>query len=200
MKVYIGPYKSWIGPYQIADKVFFWVNRKGVFPDDDPRWERWDYKATNAFGDWLSETWVTEFCNWVQSKRERKIKVRIDEYDTWSMDHTLALIIYPMLIQLNKDKHGSPHVDDQDVPEDLRSTAAPELTEEQKATCTPDELFFKRWDWVMGEMIFAFGLELDDEWEYPYYKNNDYDTLNKIFERQRNGFRLFGKYYQGLWD
>jgi hypothetical protein len=29
--------------------------------------------------------------------------VKIDRYDTWSMDHTLADIILPMLKQLQKD-------------------------------------------------------------------------------------------------
>ena len=28
----------------------------------------------------------------------------------------------------------------------------------------------------------------------------DYDGMNLVHERIRNGFRLFGKYYQGLWD
>lgn len=200
MKVEIGPYINWIGPYQIADKVFFWVNRKGIFPDDDPRWQRWDYKAADALGDWLAGTRVTKFCNWIQSKQKRKIKVRIDQYDTWSMDHTLAHIVLPMLKQLKATKHGSPHVEDVDVPEELRSTAAPELTENEKQWGGEDALFHKRWDWVMEEMIFAFELELDEDWEDEYYKTADYDAMNKISARQRNGYRLFGTYFQGLWD
>jgi hypothetical protein len=200
MKVYIGPYKKWIGPYQIADKIFFWVDRRGIFSDDDPRHERWDYKAADAFGDWIANTWVTKFCNWIAEKCERKIKVRIDQYDTWSMDHTLALIIHPMLLQLNATKHGSPWVDDEDVPENLRSTAAPELTEEEKITHSPDALMHDRWQWVLDEMIFAFEKELDDSWEMEYYNRKDYDGLEAIHERMKNGFRLFGRYYQGLWD
>jgi hypothetical protein len=200
MKVTIGPYKTWIGTYQIADKVFFWVNRKGVFPDDDPRWSRWDYKLADSFGDWLASTWVTQVCNWLSEKRKRNIKVRIDEYDTWSMDHTLAIIIAPMLKQLKATKHGSPFVDDEDVPEHLRSTAAPELTDEEKKWGATDALFHSRWIYVLNEMIFAFDLELDEEWEDEYYKNSNYDEMNKVLDRQKNGFRLFGKYYSGLWD
>lgn len=200
MKVSIGPYKSWIGPYQIADKVFFWVDRKGIFPDDDPRWERWDYKLADSFGDWLADTWVAKFCNWLSAKRTRKIKVRIDQYDTWSMDHTLALIIHPMLVQLKATKHGSPFVDDADVPEKLRSTAAPDLTEEEKSWGGTDALFHARWEWVLDEMIFAFELKLDDDWDNEYHKTSDYEGMNKICERQKNGFRLFGTYFQGLWD
>ena len=55
---------------------------------------------------------------------ERKIVIHIDDYDTWSMDHTLAPIIAPMLKQLKATKHGAPFVDDEDVPEHLRSTNA----------------------------------------------------------------------------
>ena len=143
---------------------------------------------------------MTKFCNWLAEKRERKINVRIDDYDTWSMDHTLAIIIAPMLKQLKATKHGSPFVDDEDVPEDLRSAAAPELTDEEKKWGETDALFHDRWIYVLNEMIFAFELELDDDWEDEYYKNSNYDAMNVVLARQKNGFRLFGKYYNGLWD
>ena len=47
----------------------------------------------------------------------------------------------------------------------------------------------------MGEMIFAFeaiatGLDQD-------FANPDIDAIGK---RVENGLRLFGKYYQSLWD
>ena len=28
----------------------------------------------------------------------------------------------------------------------------------------------------------------------------DYDGMKLVHDRMQNGFRLFGKYYQGLWD
>ena len=48
---------------------------------------------------------------------ERKISVKIDEWDTWSMDHTLALIIHPMLLQLRDTTNGSPFIELEDRPE-----------------------------------------------------------------------------------
>jgi hypothetical protein len=51
--------------------------------------------------------------------------IKIDKWDTWSMDHTLSPIILPMLKQLKEVKHGAPNVEDEDVPEHLRSTSAP---------------------------------------------------------------------------
>ena len=43
MKVYIGPYKNWIGPYQLADMIPF------ISEDTSFR-----------IGTWLSKTWVNE--------------------------------------------------------------------------------------------------------------------------------------------
>ena len=80
--------------------------------------------------------------------KEQKVNVRIDKWDTWNMDVTLAHIIVPMLKQLKATKHGAPLVELEDVPEHLRS----EKTNEYGV----DDTHFERWDWVMDEMIFAF--------------------------------------------
>ena len=238
MKVYIGPYKNWFGPYQLAEKICFWakpeVDEYGMSSKPD-----WVHK----FGEWLAHgsveqepnvgdivllgedrphTWLYKLLLWIDKRKKRKIKVRIDRYDTWSMDNTLAHIILPMLKQLKEDKHGAPHVDDEDVPEHLRSTAARELTEEEKSWHSPDEHHFARWDWVMDEMIFAFSCSLDDSWEEQFHSGEsdfafkklengmseliqtgtrtyDFQGRKKFQARITNGFRLFGKYYQGLW-
>jgi hypothetical protein len=199
MKVYIGPYKTWYGPYQIVDIIFFWVDRKGIFPDDDPLWNRWDYRLSEWLGNKLSDTWFNDICLWFNEKRKRKISIRIDEYDTWSMDHTLSYIIHPMLIQLKETKHGSGHVDDEDVPEELRSTSAPEMTDEEKQYGHTDAFWHKRWDWVLDEMIYAHASQFND-WEDEYYDRKDFDGMREIEKRIANGYRLFGKYYKGLWD
>jgi hypothetical protein len=223
MRVKIGPYGNWIGPYQIADKVFFWIDRRGIFADNDPCWERWDYKACEKLGDWLADSWVNKFCNWVESKKKRKVKIHIDNYDTWSMDHTLSLIIHPMLVQLKATKHGSPFVDDEDVPEHLRSAAAPPLTEEEKNYGGVDKLHEARWDWILDEMIWAFyqeanedpdapespsaysrkiadGIPFDDSPENRMSWEKYHEENAKFDKRKANAFKLFGRYYQALWD
>jgi len=224
MKVHIGPYNSWIGPYQIADKIFFWIDRRGIFADDDPRHERWDYKAHDKFGDWLASfDWLTNFCNWVESKKKRKIDIRLDNYDTWSMDHTLSLIIHPMLVQMKATKHGSPFVDDEDVPEHLRSAAAPPLTKEEENYGATDSLHEARWDWILDEMIWAFyqeanddpdapespsaysrkiadGIPFDDSPENRISWEKYHEENAKFDKRKTNAFKLFGRYYRALWD
>jgi len=121
MKVKIGKYTNWVGPYQIADALCFWATKVKDETDIVPRKPDW----VHEFGRWLSEdkqgndSLLTKVCQWVESKKKRTIKVHIDRWDTWGMDHTLAHIILPMLKQLKASKHGAPNVDDEDVPEHL---------------------------------------------------------------------------------
>jgi len=125
-----------------------------------------------------------------------KINVVIDEYDTWNMDHTLAYIVLPMLKQLKETKHGAPSVDWEDVPRELRPSAE-ELRAYNKNGET-DFHFFDRWDWVLDEMIYAFDCKAnkDDVW----MRLEDKKEIDKEQKRISNGFRLFGKYYESLWD
>ena len=149
----------------------------------------------------------------------QKKSIRIDPWDTWSMDSTLADIILPMLKQLRKTQHGAPCTDDEDAPEHLRSTAA----KPKKNDWDIDEFHFKRWDWIMKEMIWTFNEHAKDRdpdfWiKKPKYKwvekeGTDHSEMVTVKEgvfdeakakaywkRKKNGFRLFGKYYMNLWD
>ena len=212
MHVKIGPYKSWIGPYQIADKIFWWQDK---YSDECP----WADRA-HRLGHWLAEkadgspTLLTKLCEAVELKRTRQVYVRIDKYDTWGMDHTLSYMIVPMLRQLQATKQGAPMVDDGDVPEHLKASAA----EPKENEWDTDSNHFLRWDWVLGEMIWAFEQKLaDDTGDSQFYTHAEpipgedfMDTvsrmkvddvgLRKWHARKANGFRLFGKYYEALWD
>jgi hypothetical protein len=103
--------------------------------------------------------------NYPKGDKERPVRVKIDRWDTWSMDHTLALIIHPMLIQLKEQKHGSPYTDDDEVPEHLRSTAAPPKENEYDVDANHDA----RWDWMLDEMIWAFDTMIADNDTQHYY-------------------------------
>jgi len=187
MKVNIGPYRDWFGPYQLAEKIMFWKDK-----DDD---------AVYDLGEKLSNTFIGRFLVWAGNKKKRKIKVRIDKYDTWGMDHTLALIILPMLKQLRDTKHGSPAVDDKDVPKHLRSDVEP-ATEDYE----PDGKWHQRWEWVLDEMIWAFEQLINDDNDHQFFDHSTdpitYDKKGhkKHNERINRGTTLFGKYYRGLWD
>tara|TARA_B110000967_G_C18714914_1_gene474657 strand:+ start:147 stop:671 length:525 start_codon:yes stop_codon:yes gene_type:complete len=148
---------------------------------------------------------------------KQKVQVKLDDHDTWSMDHTLAQIALPMLYQLAKTKHGSPLVDIEDVPFELQGDY--------------EDVVHDRWDWVMSEMIFAFESKVsDDDWQSQFYSGEhdteyvpildshgnevayeqvkgandtfkvDYEGLKVYQARIDKGFLFFGKYYSGLWD
>ena len=222
MKVYISNYRShWLSPYTILERVLFWKDWDNI-SYDEPWVELWSRRLEPA----------CKLLQWISERvRPRFEYVKIDRWDTWSMDHTLATIIVPMLRQLQATKHGAPMVDDEDVPEHLRSTAAPAKENEWDT----DDNHFKRWDWVLAEMIFAFECKVDDSWEdafregehdivwvpvdrdgnevpkgeHKYYRMGngpndtykcDYEGMKVVEARIQNGFRLFGRYYQGLWD
>jgi hypothetical protein len=183
VKINIGPYPRWFGPYQIAEKILFWKPK-----DDD---------AVFALGECLDKhTPIARIAQWFYDKR--KTKIRIDPYDTWSMDDTLAMIILPMLKQLKATKHGSPAVADEDVPEELRFAASEDPGHEFET----DSNWHKRWDWVIDEMIWAFEQMVEDGNDDIYFKNGVLNVEGWKAHNKRidNGTRLFGVYYRGLWD
>ena len=145
--------------------------------------------------------------------KERKIEVKIDNYDTWSADHTLSYIILPMLKQLKKTTHGSPLIDNEDVPKHLQYITTEYwydqrtfefYEEDKKAENQYWKLHHKKWVWVMNEMIWAFTQIRNGDGDDKFFnKNNeliDKEGLSEYHKRIDNGTRLFGKYYRGLWD
>ena len=128
----------------------------------------------------------------------REEHVVIHQYDTWNMDHTLALIILPMLKQLKETTHGAPAVEFKDVPEELHPANAEEASKLYWQNGETDENYFKRWEYVLDEMIYAFDCKANQD--EAYIRFNDLEEAKREQERISNGFRLFGKYYENLWD
>lgn len=206
MKVYIGKYKNYFGCYQLAELLHY---------------IGFSEKFCNKLAAYLSKTFLGKFFDFIYKNTKRKISVKIDSYDTWSMDSTLSLIILPMLKQLQETKMGAPIVEDQDVPDHLKSTHC----KPKAAEYDVDENHFKRWDWVLAEMIWCFEqLQPDYDWQEQYcsgvldfvdiktefgikleygpnytYKRDE-ELIKKHHQRITNGLRLFGKYYECLWD
>ena len=159
-------------------------------------------------GPYRTHRWYHNFLYKFGIKNEQRVSVRIDKYDTWSMNSTLSSIVIPMLKQFKNSKHGAPVIDLEDVPMQLRT----------------ENHFFDRWDWVLQEMLFAHESTLED-WEEQFCSGEhdtswlkldngnremvvgpkdtfkiDTEGLAEFHKRIANGFRLFGKYYENLWD
>ena len=213
MRVYIGPYVNrWIS--RVHERHM--ERQYGNDWDDNKHWTDHTWERIEGWLQCLYNKTINRYLD----KKERNIVVKLDRYDTWNMDNTLAHIILPMLKQLKTTKHGSPHTDDEDVPEHLRSTAAPSVEEWET-----DQNHHARWEWILNEMIWAFEQKTRDWWEEDYIiehgeidwevkpdekgftelkwkKEGKYDREGEKAHQARmtNGFRLFGKYYESLWD
>ena len=239
MKVYISNYRyHWSSPNTWVDLMFFWTDWSKCHRDkslesaldedrvwiDRPAW-------AERLADRLVP--VAQVVQWFLDRVHPRIEyVRIDRWDTWSMDSTLAQIVLPMLRQLQQDKHGAPFVDPKDVPEHLRPK---KQTKKERESGHTDSTHFERWDWVLGEMIFAFEMKCRDDWQSDFHSgkmdivwtpvdrdNNpvdrkdakwfrmdhgpdhtheiDMDGMRAVQERISNGFRLWGVYFEALWD
>ena len=140
---------------------------------------------------------------------EQSVFVKIDDWDTSNMDVTLAHIIRPMLVQLKKS-------DTKGIPVFLEKSQDAPIQYKTDEEC---------WEWILGEMIFAFKSKLYD-WEQEFTSgvwdmelkdkiepglmemtegpNHTYKIdekgRKKYQTRVAKGFTLFGKYYNNLWD
>lgn len=227
MKIKIGPYPSRLNATFYAD----YMTKKYGYDWPSEREQTKFERFLDKLDDIVQECYRP--INYFLDKRTRSVKVKIDRWDTWSMDHTLAYIVLPMLKQLKDSKQGAPAVDKEDVPEALWPNEAEEALYAKDGQT--DIHFFARWDYVMDEMIFAFESKLDDDWEEQFYTGEsdhitvpvdeegnevakedakyfewrkgpndtfeiDWEGRKAYQERISNGFRLFGKYYEALWD
>ena len=168
-------------------EVYGYIN----WPTEYTRYEKFLEKLDNCI-DWIYDHTINLFL----ANSEQKVYVRIDPWDTWNMDFALANIILPMLKQLREEKHGAPRVGNEDVPESLWANEA-EIAM-YKRDGTTDIHFFARWNWVLDEMIYAFEFKLNDKCVWKVC--GDIEEQKAVQDRISNGFRLFGKYYEALWD
>jgi hypothetical protein len=207
MKIKIGPYLNWWGPYQIFEKLAWLFGKE--------RTRRWAMS---------SPEWFTNTCQWVYDKRKRKIKIKIDDYDIWSMDNTLALIILPMLKLLKKNKHGTPILDVMNQTSNSAQGSFDFYAEGDDSAFKAGE---DQWEVIMDKMIWSFEQIIDDSWEQQYTKQSavldlteypedegktvipvrwkvegeyDWEGMKKHKEKIQEGLELFGHYFQNFWD
>ena len=107
---------------------------------------------------------------------KRKINVEIDNYDTWNLDHTLALIIYPALLQLKATKQGVPSEFGDVGGENHGMQDSFDFYEE-----TYDDAWkagLERWDETLDKMIWSFEQLLKGEYDDQYHHGEaEYDWV-----------------------
>lgn len=163
MKVYIGPYSNGFRAYKLARILLFWKDAES--------------DTVEKFTEFLRKFKIIKWLEKKSDEKERKIKVEVHDYDIWSLDSTLAEIIYPAL-KLYRSKLNSYHtIDEWDIPTNYTGNRS-----------DANEV----WLFIIDEMIWAFE---------QYVNGNifEYDDSDRYI-RLENGLRLFGKYYTALWD
>jgi len=213
MKVNIGPYKSDLTTHRVKCNYLELMYGEDWYDVNEEQYVWIDHIVVG-----ILDGIQTIILNPINKLRNRKMKVKYHNYDTWSLDHTLALIILPGLQQLKDTNHGYASVDNADLP----------------TACLKDASGEERWEWVMDEMIWAFNEiandypgaeafhsgELDIVWTKIDIHSNedpegkfirmdkgpnhtfsiDFEGRKKYDERIQRGLTLFGKYYRNLWD
>lgn len=155
----------------------------------------------------------------------KKCVVEVGYGDDWNCDWTIATIVLPLLKKVKENKHSAPYVDEQDVPEELRPPVGVDRDDPNHPW--EDENFFKRWEHILDEIIFAMEEIASDNANEPspYTKEGEMvfgeidkttgvgsitfegyeetkdsrEAYNNYHARIRNGCRLFGVYFQNLW-
>ena len=230
MKVNIGPYLNYYGPYQIAEILLFFVPKikdEHGFQENHP--------CVRKFGNFLAHgsfkavgredrCWFNSLCEWIHSKRQRRVHIETHRYDHWNAHNTISMIALPILKDLKQAKISYGYIDDEDAPEHLRSINA----ETKDTDGGYDSNSEARYTWVLDEIIWALEQDQPDcDWESQYtieqceidlsehpedegktcipvrwIKEGKYDHVGRANHQERidNGFRLFGKYFQTLWD
>lgn len=119
---------------------------------------------------------------------ERKISIEIEKFDTWSLDHTLALIILPALIQLKALKHGVPSEVSTVGGEDHEPQLSFDFYKESQ-----DWAFNKaveKWDEILDKMIWSFQQIAYDEYDNLYHHgkaNYDFVESDKMYPNPVTG-------------
>ena len=102
-----------------------------------------------------------------KSTGKRKINIEIDNYDTWNLDHTLALIIYPALLQLKATKQGVPSEFGDVGGESHGMQDSFDFYEESYDDAWKAGL--ERWDETLDKMIWSFEQLLKGEYDDQYH-------------------------------
>jgi hypothetical protein len=126
--------------------------------------------------------------NYTKSGNTRRIDVQIEKFDTFSLDHTLANIILPALLQMKASKMG--------VPAEFANVGGADYDSQESFDFYKDtyndafDQACKRWEEVLDKMIWSFQqLALEDYEEQYSHGTPEYDWVpsDKQYVNPDNG-------------
>lgn len=100
-------------------------------------------------------------------KGKRKIKIKMDGYDTWNLDSTLAYILVVALKQMKKDNNGIPStMFGDDYKTDLRKGESRKAYKNRLKKS--ESVALKRWLEILDKMIWSFQ-QINRDYQTQYY-------------------------------
>lgn len=119
---------------------------------------------------------------------DRRVDIEIEKFDTYSLDHTLALIILPALLQLKATKMGVPSEFADELGADYNHQQSFDFAKEDHNWAFDEKV--KQWDVILDKMIWSFQQIVFDDWEQQYYHGKtEYDWVktDQKFTNPLNG-------------
>ena len=134
----------------------------------------------------------------------QRVKVEIERHDTYSLDHTLAYIILPALIQLRDTQHGIPTQFATVGGEDYEAQDSFDFYKDSHKESFDTAI--ERWNEVLDKMIWSFQQIVCDDWEEKYrHGKAEYDTkpsdpiLNPLTGKLEETYQLVDKNPDSHW-
>lgn len=141
----------------------------------------------------VQDTIINRYNRYLRSKN--RVHVKIDRWDLFSLDHTLSLIILPALQKFKEDDRVSFQVDDEDVPDNIKSTNSKPY---DSSIGELDDFYFDRSKYIMDAMIYSFEKIVDDSWEHDFYSYpNDVRPEFKFIAVDYDGNEVDEDEYEG---
>lgn len=201
MKVNIGPYPDPMSTHKLECAYLERMYGEDWF-DVKPQQYIWVDHIVIGLLD-IIEDYILEPLNKIFCKR--RIKVKYDKYDTWSLDHTLATIIAPGLKQLKATQHGYPVGMTQEEWDHMLDEMIWAFTELAEDNPGADAFHSGVSDYIWTK-VDIHGNE-DPNGNYRRMDNGPNHTFSVDFEgrkayddRIQNALEMFGKHYRNLWD
>lgn len=98
---------------------------------------------------------------------KRRVDIEIENFDTWNLDNTLALIILPALLQLKYTKQGIPSEFVEYVGGDMDRNHCFDFIKEDNNQVF--DLACKKWDEVLDKIIWSFQQLAIEEYDDKYH-------------------------------
>jgi hypothetical protein len=126
---------------------------------------------------------------------DRRSIIKFNRSDFLCIDSTLSDIILPLVKEVKREKQGVPCIDNEDVPEELRTEE--DLFSKCNHSDKEMELLTAKWDYVLDEIIFAFEKLKEGGWEDEFHSGHiDFKFVpvdkegNEVPEEEAELFRM----------